>query len=101
MTCLPKPPSSAFQRAQSGRAVKTLRDNRLFRTTILTKTQIFLAVGEPILMGVRGDAAEMVQETGVGIVFSTHDSEVLAEAIETLLFMPDNWRMSKADFSMR
>ena len=52
-------------------------------------------------MGVRGDAAEMVQETGVGIVFSTHDSEVLAEAIETLLFMPDNWRMSKADFSMR
>ena len=37
-----------------------LKDDPLFRITIPSKTQAYLAAGKPILMGVRGDAADLV-----------------------------------------
>jgi len=65
-----------------------LRDNPLFTITIPSKTQTYLAIGKPILMGVRGDAADLVRAAGAGIVFVPGDASALARAVETLLAAP-------------
>lgn len=59
-----------------------LRDDPLFSITIPSKTQAYLAVGKPILMGVRGDAAEMVQTAGAGLAFPPEDPRAMAEAVK-------------------
>ncbi|MCL4841090.1 MAG: glycosyltransferase family 4 protein [Bryobacteraceae bacterium] len=58
-----------------------LRDEPLFRITIPSKTQAYLAVGKPVLMGVRGDAAEVVRRAGAGVVFEPEDVESLVRAV--------------------
>lgn len=64
-----------------------LRDDPLFSITIPSKTQAYLAMGRPILMGVRGDAAAMIEEAGAGIVFPPEDGDALADAAISLLNM--------------
>ncbi len=71
-----------------------LRDEPLFRITIPSKTQTYLAAGKPILMGVRGDAADLVREAGAGIVFPPQDSEALVKVVEMLLSMPQTGRVA-------
>lgn len=61
-----------------------LRDDPLFEITIPSKTQAYLAMGRPILMGVRGDAAAMVAAAGAGIAFAPEDSNALADAAISL-----------------
>ncbi len=57
-----------------------LRDDPLFSITIPSKTQAYLAMGRPILMGVRGDAADMVEAAGAGIAFIPESADSLADA---------------------
>lgn len=66
-----------------------LRADPLFAITIPSKTQAYLAIGKPILMGGRGDAADLVRAAGAGIVFAPEDATALAQAVEELLVMPD------------
>jgi glycosyltransferase involved in cell wall biosynthesis len=66
-----------------------LRDDPLFAITIPGKTQAYLAIGKPILMGVRGDAADLVRAAGAGIVFAPGQAVALAQAVDTLLAMPE------------
>lgn len=40
-----------------------------------------MAIGKPILMGVRGDAARMLDEAGAGIVFDPENASALADAV--------------------
>lgn len=61
-----------------------LRDEPLFRITIPSKTQAYLFAGRPILMGVGGDAADLVQSAEAGVVFASGDAAQLAEAIRGL-----------------
>ncbi len=61
-----------------------LRDDPLFAITIPSKTQAYLAIGRPILMGVRGDAAKLVELAGAGINFTPEDPTSLAAAVVTL-----------------
>ena len=44
-----------------------LRDLPFFRATIPGKTQVALASGKPVLMGVAGDAADLVIKAGAGL----------------------------------
>lgn len=69
-----------------------LRDDPLFAITIPGKTQAYLAIGKPILMGGRGDAADLVRAAGAGIVFAPEQAAALAQAIDTLLAMPESAR---------
>ena len=64
-----------------------LRDDPLFAITIPSKTQAYLAVGRPILMGVRGNAAALVEAAGAGLVFAPEDADGLVAAAKTLLRM--------------
>jgi glycosyltransferase involved in cell wall biosynthesis len=69
-----------------------LRDDPLFAVTIPSKTQAYLRAGKPILMGVRGDAAALVEEAGAGICFEPENAEALAAAVRKLIALPDEER---------
>ena len=65
-----------------------LKDDPLFRITIPSKIQAYLAVGRPILVGVRGDAADLVRAAGAGIDCQPEKPESISEAVEKLYRMP-------------
>lgn len=64
-----------------------LRDDPLFEITIPSKTQAYLACGVPVIMAVRGDAADLVREAGAGPVVPPEDAAALAEAVRGLAAM--------------
>jgi glycosyltransferase involved in cell wall biosynthesis len=65
-----------------------LKDEPLFRITIPSKIQAYLAVGRPILAGVRGDAADLVRTAGAGVVCQPENPESISGAVEELYRMP-------------
>ena len=69
-----------------------LRDDPLFEITIPSKTQAYLRAGRPILMGVRGDAADLVEEAGAGIAFDPESAIALAEAVKRIRDLPPDAR---------
>ncbi len=65
-----------------------LRDDPLFTITVPSKTQAYMAVGKPILMGVAGDAAALVEQAGCGIVTVPEDAPQLAQAVLAMAALP-------------
>lgn len=70
-----------------------LKDDPLFAITIPSKTQAYLLMGRPILMGVRGDAAALIKEANAGISFTPQNSQALADAITTVAMMTPDQRL--------
>jgi colanic acid biosynthesis glycosyl transferase WcaI len=66
----------------------SLQDRPFFAATIPGKTQVSLACGRPVLMAVRGDAADLVSNAGAGITATPGDEAGLAAAIERLYSLP-------------
>ncbi len=64
-----------------------LKDDPLFAITLPSKTQAYLAIGRPIIMAVRGDAADLVERAGAGIACLPGNAESIAEAVEKLVAM--------------
>jgi glycosyltransferase involved in cell wall biosynthesis len=60
-----------------------LIDRPVFRTTVPSKTQVSLASGRAVLMAVHGDAADVVEDAGAGLVCAPEDPEAMAAAIRT------------------
>jgi colanic acid biosynthesis glycosyl transferase WcaI len=73
-----------------------LRDDPLFRITIPSKTQAYMAVGKPVIMAVPGDAARLVEDSGCGVVVKPEDPASLRSAIETLVTADRNSLASMA-----
>lgn len=61
-----------------------LRSDPLFEITIPSKTQAYLCAGKPILMAVRGDAANLVLEADAGVLAEPGDPESIAHAVRRL-----------------
>jgi glycosyltransferase involved in cell wall biosynthesis len=61
-----------------------LRRDPLFRITIPSKTQAYMAAGKPLLLAVEGDAAELVQRSGAGVLVEPESAEALATAAQSL-----------------
>ncbi len=61
-----------------------LRKDPLFEITIPSKTQAYMTVGKPLLMAVNGDAADLVLQSGGGVVAESENAEALARAAEGL-----------------
>lgn len=61
-----------------------LRRDPLFKITIPSKTQAYMACGKPLLMAVDGDAADLVHESGGGVVAESENAISLANAAEQL-----------------
>jgi lipopolysaccharide/colanic/teichoic acid biosynthesis glycosyltransferase len=62
-----------------------LKDDPLFEITIPSKMQAYMAVGKPVLMAVRGDAASIIQESGGGLCCEPENPASLGAAIGQLL----------------
>ena len=58
-----------------------LKDHVFLHATIPGKTQVSLASGRPIIMAVRGDAAEIVREARAGIVCEPENPSEMARAM--------------------
>lgn len=66
-----------------------LADERIFEITIPSKTQAYLRMGKPILMAVKGEAAEIVDRAGAGIVVAPCRPEELARAVTAMMDLPE------------
>ncbi|EKO3418161.1 glycosyltransferase family 4 protein [Vibrio fluvialis] len=62
-----------------------LNDDELFRITIPSRTQANLATGKPIVMGVKGDAADLIDMAGAGLICEPNNPVLLADAIKKLV----------------
>lgn len=84
---LPRVPLQEVQRflARADALLVHLADEPLYRITIPSKTQAYLYAGRPILMGVAGDAADLVAEADAGYAFAPGDAEALAENVRRLI----------------
>ena len=61
-----------------------LKADPLFEITVPSKTQAYLMAGRPILMGVAGDAADLVREAGAGVAFEPDNPSALVAAVARL-----------------
>jgi glycosyltransferase involved in cell wall biosynthesis len=84
---LPRQPMSAMGCILAGAdaLLVHLKDDPLFRITIPSKTQAYLAAGKPILMGVHGEAADLVTRSGSGIVCEPGNPHSIAKAVKELV----------------
>ena len=65
-----------------------LRDDPLFAITIPSKIQTYLAAGLPLLVALRGDAADLVQAAGAGLVCIPEEPVALAACVQHFFEMP-------------
>jgi glycosyltransferase involved in cell wall biosynthesis len=65
-----------------------LRNTELFQTVIPSKLFESFAVGCPVLLGVRGEAADILADAAAGIQFEPENAAVLAQAIMDLAMNP-------------
>lgn len=78
-----------------------LKDDPLFAITIPSKTQAYLMTGKPILMGVRGDAARMVEAAGAGVAFEPQHPQALADAVRELMALTPAQRQAMGEAGQR
>lgn len=78
--------------AKAGALMVTLADTEIFRLTIPSKIQAYLAAGRPIIACLNGAGAEIVAEAGAGVVVPAGDALALAEAVRDLYNMPEGKR---------
>lgn len=65
-----------------------LQKDPLFEITVPSKTQAYMALGRPIVMAVRGDAADLVKQAEAGIVVEPESPDDLAAAVCRLAELP-------------
>lgn len=64
-----------------------LNSDPLFEITIPGKTQANMAVGKPIIMGVSGDASNLILRADCGVCFEPEKSAALADAVKSLMLL--------------
>lgn len=62
-----------------------LKKDPLFSITIPSKIQAYMFLGKPILIGVEGDAKNIVNSAKAGIVFEPENVHSLIEAVQAML----------------
>ncbi|CEO87733.1 glycosyltransferase [Syntrophaceticus schinkii] len=62
-------------------ALVTLKDLPLFKGTRPAKMMAYMATGLPIVYSGAGEGADLVKETGAGLVTPPEDEKALAEAV--------------------
>jgi glycosyltransferase involved in cell wall biosynthesis len=58
-----------------------LRDEPLFRITIPSKIQAYMAAGKPLLVALKGDASELVEKVKCGLTCDPEDPYEIAQKI--------------------
>jgi glycosyltransferase involved in cell wall biosynthesis len=75
----------------------TLRRERIFAYTIPSKLQSYLACGRPVLAGLDGEGARIVQESGAGWSVPAEDPRALADAVLAAASLPRAQREAMGD----
>ena len=103
VTFLPPVPMSEVGKYLSAADVLLvhLKQDPLFRITIPSKTQAYMAVGKPILMAVDGDAADLVMQSAGGCIASSEAPESIAEAALALAQTSEEERSAMAERNKR
>lgn len=70
----------------------TLADQEIFKATIPSKVQAYLAAGRPILACLNGEGASLITEAGAGLAVPAEDGRALADAILRMYHMPPEER---------
>lgn len=65
----------------------SLKDEPIFALTIPGKLQSYMASGKPILAMINGEVAQIVKDSGCGVVCAAGDSNSLADAIYKIFRM--------------
>lgn len=65
-----------------------LKRDPLFRITIPQKTQAYMAAGRPIIIGVEGNAADLIANANAGISCQPENPESIANAINAMAHLP-------------
>jgi glycosyltransferase involved in cell wall biosynthesis len=68
-----------------------LRDEPVFEITVPSKTQAYLFAGKPILMAVRGEAAELIRNAKAGVCAEPQNPSSIAAAATSLVSDRGNW----------
>ena len=66
----------------------TLKDEPILGLTIPARVQSYLACGRPIVAGINGEGARIINEAGAGLTVAAEDSEALAGAILNMYKTP-------------
>jgi len=69
-------------------ALVLLKDVSLFLHVVPSKMFEAMGMGRPIILGVRGESAELLQEAGAGTAIPPENAQALAEAIKKLMDNP-------------
>ncbi|HEX8207669.1 MAG TPA: glycosyltransferase family 4 protein [Solirubrobacteraceae bacterium] len=75
--------------ASAGAGAVLLHDAPLFEEALPTKILEVMAAGRPVALAARGEAAELVEEAGCGLVVAPRDAPALAEALRRLAADPE------------
>lgn len=62
-----------------------LTDDELFSITIPSRTQAYMRIGKPIVMGVNGNAADLINQANAGVSCKANDASSLADAVVTIV----------------
>ncbi len=71
-----------------------LKDDPLFEITIPSKTQAYMAAGKPIIMAVRGDAADLVRAAQCGVNAQPESPRSIADAVRALVALAPEARVA-------
>jgi colanic acid biosynthesis glycosyl transferase WcaI len=74
-----------------------LKSHPLFSITIPSKTQDYMASGKPVLMAVTGDAAQLVTQSGGGLVCEPEDPWSIAETVARFAAMSPEQRCTMGE----
>jgi len=77
-----------------------LRNDPLFAITIPSKVQAYMAIGRPILVGVKGDATELVERIGAGVACEPGNPQSIADAVIKLYSMTEQQRIQMGNKGM-
>jgi glycosyltransferase involved in cell wall biosynthesis len=81
-----------FLMGRAAALLVTLADSEIFRLTIPSKIQAYMAAGRPIVACLNGAGAEVVDEAGAGVTVAAEDGAALARTIRALYAQPEEVR---------
>jgi colanic acid biosynthesis glycosyl transferase WcaI len=69
-----------------------LRDDPLFKITVPSKTQAYMMAAQPVVMAVRGDAANLIERAGAGLTCQPEDPNAIAATVIRMFAMHEEER---------
>lgn len=78
--------------AQSSACLVLLRNTEVFTTVVPSKMLEIMAVGRPMVLGVRGEASALLERAGAGIAIEPENAQQLVAALRALRADPQRCR---------